>query len=134
MLVRPRCAQCTNTARWKVRLYLHEQGESKQVEFCGCHVKPFKGDMKFVVRGDYRMVGKTYWGPGDVSITPLPWDQIPRNEYDVLDLRVGLQGKDWDVTLWSKNALDEKYNDEFSYPFVWKAQPEKWGIQYTKDF
>jgi hypothetical protein len=36
--------------------------------------------------------------------------------------------------LWSKNALDEEYNDEFSHPFVWKGQPMKWGIQYTKDF
>jgi len=96
--------------------------------------KPMKNDLKFVVRGDYRIVGDTFWGPGDVAVTPLPWDQIPRNKYDVLDLRVGLQGKDWDVTLWSKNALDEKYNEEFTYPFVWKAQPERWGIQYTKDF
>ena len=52
----------------------------------------------------------------------------------MLDLRVGLEGNDWDVTLWSKNALDEKYNAEFSYPFVWKAEPMRWGIQYTKDF
>ena len=42
MLVRPRCAQCTNTAKWKVRLYLHEHGEGKQVDLCGGHVKPFK--------------------------------------------------------------------------------------------
>jgi iron complex outermembrane receptor protein len=96
--------------------------------------KPMKSGLKFVARGDYRIVGKTFWGPGDVAVTPLPWDQIPRDEYDVLDLRVGVQGSDWDVTLWSKNALDEKYNDEFSYPFVWKAQPERWGIQYTKNF
>ncbi len=96
--------------------------------------KPMKNDLKFVVRGDWREVGKTYWGPGDVTISPLPWNQIPRNAYDVLDVRVGVQGKDWDVALWSKNALDEKYNDEFSFPFVWKAEPMRWGIQYTKDF
>jgi iron complex outermembrane receptor protein len=96
--------------------------------------KPLKNDLKFVIRGDYRRVGDTFWGPGDVSINPLPWDEIPRNTYDVLDLRLGVQGSDWDVTLWSKNALDEEYNDEFSFPFVWKAPPERWGIQYTKDF
>jgi iron complex outermembrane receptor protein len=93
-----------------------------------------KSGTSFVVRADYRRVGKTFWGPGDVTITPLPWDQIPRNPYDVLDVRVGLQGKDWELTLWAKNALDEKYNDEFSFPFVWKAQPQKVGIQYTKSF
>ena len=23
---------------------------------------------------------------------------------------------------------------QFSYPFVWKGQPQRWGLQYTKDF
>jgi hypothetical protein len=38
------------------------------------------------------------------------------------------------LVLWGKNVQNEKYNDEFSYPFVWKAQPEKWGVTYTKNF
>lgn len=42
MLVRPRCAQCTNTAKWKISLFLHAPGEGKQVCFCGIHVKPFR--------------------------------------------------------------------------------------------
>jgi len=93
-----------------------------------------KSGTSVVIRGDYRRVGKTWWGPGDVTITPLPWDQLPRNPYDVLDVRAGLQGKDWEITFWSKNVLNEQYNDEFTYPFVWKAQPERWGVQYTKSF
>jgi len=93
-----------------------------------------KSNTSFVVRGDWRRVGKTWWGPGDVTVSPLPWDQIPRDPYDVLDVRVGLQGKDWEFTIWGKNVQDEKYNDEFSYPFVWKAEPARWGVQYTKSF
>jgi iron complex outermembrane receptor protein len=93
-----------------------------------------KSGASLVLRGDYRRVGTTWWGPGDVTITPLPWDEIPRNSYDVLDVRAGIQGKDWELTLWGKNVLDEKYNDEFSYPFVWKGQPAKWGVTYTKNF
>ena len=31
------------------------------------------------------------------------------------------------LTLWGKNVQDEKYNDEFSYPFVWKGQPATLG-------
>ena len=99
--------------------------------------KPLQGKngLRFKIRGDWRRVGDTYWGPaGDVTAIPLEWDTLPRRSYDLLDLRVGLEGNDWDVTLWSKNALDEKYNAEFSYPFVWKAEPMRWGIQYTKDF
>ncbi len=93
-----------------------------------------KSGASLVLRADYRRVGKTWWGPGDVTITPLPWDEIPRDPYNVLDVRAGIQGKDWELVLWGKNVQDEKYNDEFSYPFVWKAQPEKWGVTYTKSF
>lgn len=42
MLVRPRCAQCTNRASWLVRLYLHGPGEGRKVDLCGTHVKPFR--------------------------------------------------------------------------------------------
>jgi len=93
-----------------------------------------KSGTSLVIRGDYRRVGTTWWGPGNTFVSPLPWNEIPRDAYDVLDVRAGLQGKDWELTLWAKNALDEKYNDEFSYPFVWKAQPQRYGIQYTKNF
>src|SRR4029077_13374952 len=93
-----------------------------------------KSGTSLVIRGDYRRVGTTFWGPGSTFISPLPWDQIPRDPYDVLDIRAGLQGKDWELTFWSKNVLDEKYNDEFSFPFVWKAQPQRYGVQYTKSF
>ena len=97
--------------------------------------KPLNSGRSFVVRGDYRAVGETWWGPGDVSAPPpLPWNQLPRDPYSLLDVRVGLEGDDWSAMLWSKNALDEEYNAEFSYPFVWKGDPMRWGIQYTKDF
>jgi len=49
-------------------------------------------------------------------------------------MRLGVQGDDWSVALWAKNLLDEKYNDEFSHPFVWKALPARWGVQYSKSF
>ena len=34
----------------------------------------------------------------------------------------------WDV------FFDEEYNAEFSSPFVWKGDPQRWGIQYTQEF
>jgi len=92
------------------------------------------GGADLVLRGDYRIIGDTYWGPGDPGTNPLPWDQHPRDAVNVLDVRFGFKGDDWAATLWGKNALDEKYNDEFSHPFVWKALPARWGIEYTKSF
>ena len=91
----------------------------------------------FLARLDYQIIGKTYWGPGDPDpdFTPvLPWDVSPRDDVDLLDGRVGLQGNTWSLMAWSRNLLDEEYNDEFSHPFVWKAQPVKWGIDFSKQF
>jgi iron complex outermembrane receptor protein len=96
--------------------------------------KPLASGREFVVRTDLHSIGDTYWGPGDPAVTPLAWNTTIRDPVNVVDLRVGLQGDDWSATVWAKNLFDEEYNDEFSYPFVWKAMPQRWGIQYTKDF
>jgi iron complex outermembrane receptor protein len=95
---------------------------------------PLQNGAEFFIRGDYRIIGKTYWGPGDPGTSPLPWDQSPRDDVSILDMRMGVQGDDWSVALWAKNLLDEEYNDEFSHPFVWKALPARWGVQYSKSF
>jgi iron complex outermembrane receptor protein len=98
-------------------------------------IKPMSNGLEFVVRSDLHTIGDTYWGPGDpAGFGPLAWNQTVRDPVNVVDLRVGLQGNDWSATLWAKNLFDEEYNDEFSHPFVWKALPQRWGIQYTKDF
>ena len=92
------------------------------------------GQLSFVARADYQIIGKTYWGPGDPTITPLPWDEFPRDRVDLLDLRLGLEGSSWSLTAWSRNLLDEEYNAEFTHPFVWKALPMRWGVEFTKSF
>jgi iron complex outermembrane recepter protein len=97
-------------------------------------VKPLSNGMDFVVRGDYRIIGDTYWGPGDPGTNPLPWDQTVRDPVNTLDLRVGVQNDDWSLTVWAKNLTDEEYNDEYTHPFVWKGLPRRWGVQYTRNF
>jgi iron complex outermembrane receptor protein len=96
--------------------------------------KPLASGREFILRTDLHSIGDTYWGPGDPANTPLGWNQTIRDPVNVVDLRVGLGGDDWSATLWAKNLFDEEYNDEFSHPFVWKAMPLRYGIQYTKDF
>jgi iron complex outermembrane receptor protein len=96
--------------------------------------KPMKSGREFVFRTDLHSIGDTYWGPGDPATAPLAWNTTVRDPVNVVDMRIGLQGDDWSAVLWAKNLLDEEYNDEFSYPFVWKAMPQRFGVQYTKDF
>lgn len=98
-------------------------------------IKPMSNGLDFVLRSDVHTIGDTYWGPGDPAAAgPLGWNQTVRDPVTVVDLRLGLRGDDWSATLWAKNLFDKEYNDEFSHPFVWKALPQRWGIQYTKDF
>ena len=97
--------------------------------------KPLASGREFIFRTDLHSIGDTYWGPGDpAGFGPLAWNQTVRDPVNVVDMRVGLQGDDWSAVVWAKNLFDEEYNDEFSHPFVWKAMPQRWGIQYTKDF
>jgi iron complex outermembrane receptor protein len=97
--------------------------------------KPLSNGYELVVRGDYRSIGDTYWGPGDPDAPgPIGWNQTVREPVDVVDARFGVQADSWSMMFWAKNLFDEEYNDEFSHPFVWKAQPQRWGLQYTKSF
>jgi iron complex outermembrane receptor protein len=98
------------------------------------YTKPMQSGLEFVVRGDLRSVGDTYWGPGDPDTAPLPWNTTVRDPVNTVDLRLGVQAEDWSAMFWAKNLTDEEYNEEWSHPFAWKALPRRWGIQYTKDF
>jgi iron complex outermembrane receptor protein len=89
--------------------------------------QPF-GDrgLDFFARADYRRMGKTYWDPANSTV---------RNPVNLLDWRVGVEGKSWSVIGWQRNANDVRYNAEFSPGgFVFKAKPRVWGVDFVKNF
>ena len=90
------------------------------------------GDLNAVVRADYQVIGKTFWDPGNISV---------RDPVDLLDVRFGVEAEDnWSLMFWSKNLFDEEYNAEFSpgpapgAHFLWKGDPMRWGVEFTKKF
>jgi len=92
------------------------------------------GNVEFIARADYQRIGDTYWEPSNVS---------KRSDIDLLDVRAGFEVMDdWSLVIWSRNALDEEYNAEFSpgpapefaTNFVFKGAPQRWGVQFTKRF
>ena len=92
----------------------------------------FLGDVNFTARSDFQIIGKTYWEPGNISA---------RKPVSLLDVRVGFEAPDnWSLVFWSKNVLDKKYNAEFSpgpapgFNFLFKAEPMRWGVDFTKKF
>ncbi len=88
--------------------------------------QPVGGNLNLAVRADYQRIGETWWEPYNVT---------SRDPIDLVDLRIGLEGEKWAVTAWSKNLTDEKYNAEFSPGgFLWRAQPQRYGLEFSYNF
>src|SRR5262249_41192655 len=98
-------------------------------------LKPIAGNINALVRLDYNRIGKMYFTIPLASLAPLDATPKARNPVDLVDLRAGLQGDSWSIMFWSKNLFDKKYNAEYSPGgFLFKAQPLRWGIDFTKKF
>jgi iron complex outermembrane receptor protein len=89
--------------------------------------RPFSSSGRsFFARADYRRIGETWWDPSNSTV---------REPVNLLDLRVGIEGESWSVVGWQKNFNDVEYNTEFSPGgFVFKAKPQRWGIDFVKEF
>jgi iron complex outermembrane receptor protein len=85
------------------------------------------------IRADNNLIGPTAF------VIPVPAAGEPavkrRNPVNVFDLRVSVQNDDWQLTAWSKNLFDKKYNAEYSTGgFLFRAQPLTWGLDLTRRF
>jgi iron complex outermembrane recepter protein len=96
----------------------------------------FNGASLFI-RGDLDVTGPTWFYPDNFT---------ERDTIEVLNLRLGLETDSWSVTAWAKNLNDEEYNAEWSpgpqfFPnpgytnnFVFKALPQRWGVDLAYRF
>lgn len=79
---------------------------------------PVGGDFELVGRIDWRRTGPTWFHtiqnnqrptifgvPGDYSLTE-------RDEFDVVDLRLGIRNERWSVTAYAQNVFEEEYLEE----------------------
>ncbi len=85
----------------------------------------------------YQIIGPTWFYPDNFT---------ERDTVDLLNLRAGIETDSWSLVAWSRNLTDEEYNAEWSpgpmfFPspgytnnFVFKAQPQVWGIDLTYRF
>jgi iron complex outermembrane receptor protein len=98
---------------------------------------PVGSSYEFFIRPDFRIIGDTWWWPDNFT---------KRDPVNILDLRAGIESEQWSVVAWSRNLTDEEYNAEwspgpFGFPnpgpvnnFVFKAQPQVWGLDFTYRF
>lgn len=90
-------------------------------------------DWIFHARLDYNRLGDTTFViPVPAAGEPVP---VARRPVDLVNLRIGMEHDNWQLTAWSKNLFDEKYNTEYSTGgFLFKGEPMSWGIDLTKKF
>jgi iron complex outermembrane receptor protein len=92
----------------------------------GMYTHPLGDGLAGTVRLDFHEIGRTWWDPANST---------SRNPVPLLDLRLGLQGARWTLTLWSKNLTNTIYNAEFSPGgFLWRALPRRYGLTYEYRF
>jgi iron complex outermembrane receptor protein len=85
--------------------------------------------LDFHARTDVRVIGDTHFWDLDA------FGETVREPVDLIDLRVGVEGDNWALTAWSKNLLDEEYNQEYSPGgFIFKALPQRYGVELTRSF
>jgi iron complex outermembrane recepter protein len=89
------------------------------------------------IRTDVEAIGPTWFYPDNFT---------ERDPVELVNLRVGVEGKAWSATAWVKNLTDEEYNAEWSpgpqfFPnpgyannFVFKALPRRWGVDLAYRF
>jgi iron complex outermembrane receptor protein len=95
---------------------------------------PAWGGWNFEARADYMLTGPTTF----VIPVPAAGEPVPqeRNPVGLVNLRGSLiSDTNWQVTLWSKNLFNKKYNTEYSTGgFIFKAEPRTWGVELSKKF
>jgi iron complex outermembrane receptor protein len=91
-------------------------------------------NLNALVRLDFNRIGRTYFWEADTVPAGTP-TLISRNPVNLLDLRIGVEGKDWSLVAWAKNLNNHIYNSEYSPGgFAFKAQPRRMGVDLTKRF
>jgi len=92
-------------------------------------VQKSKAGAALFVRGEWRYVGKYYFDY---------YNETKQDAYGLLNGRVGLTTKKFDVAFWVRNLADKRYvtygNQSPSFPLYMVSNPRMWGITLTGRF
>lgn len=82
--------------------------------------------LKFVIRFEWQYLGRHYF---DLA------NEIEQSSYSLLNTRLGVAGKSFEVMFWGRNLTDERY---ISYAYDFGAahlgDPQNWGVTIRKEF
>jgi iron complex outermembrane receptor protein len=85
-------------------------------------------DLNLLLRADFKRYGRTYWGFDNI------YNQSP---YNLVDLRAGVSGKAWSLSVFGENVFNKKYAVEgfdkrfsgFVTNIAWPSRPAFYGVE-----
>ena len=121
---------------------------------------PITGSMSLVGRLDWIYTGETWfhtvqdnggiinsftdlsaiYGVPGFGFGPANFSRSKRDAYDTMNLRVSLEGENWEVTAWGRNITDEEYLEEvipapeFGGSFAHDSLGRTYGLDLTYRF
>ena len=94
--------------------------------------KPLDNGLTALARGEYIRTGSVWYDAANLAGTR-------RDPVDLVNARLGVSGDNWEVSLWSRNLFNERYNADvvpllsfISVPF--KALPRSYGGEVRISF
>jgi iron complex outermembrane receptor protein len=116
-------------------------------------------DVVMTTRLDWQYTGKTYFHTLQGEATPTIWDffgtlgggvppgphsqdfsNASRDAFSTLNLRIGFDAENWNVSVWAKNLTDEEYLQEvipapeFGGSFIHPSARDSYGVDFTYRF
>ncbi len=104
----------------------------------------------FIYSMDISMVGETWFHPVQAQERPTlftifgfgngEYSVARRDDYAIVNARIGVQGDNWSVVLFGKNAFDEDYVEEvipapeFGGSFIHAGSEDRFGVEATYRF
>ena len=108
---------------------------------------PMANGREFFAQLDYSVVGPTWFhvmqeNNSRVSLfgVPMAYDKTQRDEYDTVNLRMGIKGDNYTLVAYAKNLTDEEYlaevipAPEFGGSFAHEGTSRRVGIELTYQF
>jgi iron complex outermembrane receptor protein len=111
---------------------------------------PLTAALDFVYSIDVSMVGETWFHPVQDQLRPnlftlfgfgnAEYSVTERDDYAIVNARIGVQGYNWSVVLFGRNAFDESYVEEvipapeFGGSFIHAGAEDRFGIEATYRF
>ncbi|MEM6544505.1 MAG: TonB-dependent receptor [Pseudomonadota bacterium] len=113
---------------------------------------PLTDGLELVSRLDWQYTGEMWFHTLQGEQTPTIWNaffgpgfnqdfsQSARDDFSLLDLRIGVEAENWSVTAWGRNLTDEQYLQEvipapeFGGSFIHPSALRSYGVDFRYSF